>query len=86
MAIHRYSIFGPMQDDPQQSLLLSLRLAPTVRNDVFLSALLEMSTTAKTARWPRVPSSPIGSAAQRAARIEDPLHNRYTRLAGRDHR
>jgi hypothetical protein len=42
MAIHRYSIFGPMQDRPATRPAGSLRLAPAVKNDVFLNALLEM--------------------------------------------
>jgi periplasmic protein TonB len=52
MAVHRMSIFGPMQDAPARKAAGSLRLAPTVKNDVFLNALLEMPTTQQTRRSP----------------------------------
>jgi len=45
MAIQRISIFGHQQDAPARKAAGSLRLAPTVKNDVFLNALLEMPTT-----------------------------------------
>ena len=52
MAVHRISIFGPMQDAPARKAAGSLRLASTVKNDVFLNALLEMPTTQQTRRSP----------------------------------
>jgi hypothetical protein len=52
MAIHRYSIFGPMQDRPATKSAGSLRLAPAAKNDVFLNALLEMPTTKRARRSP----------------------------------
>ena len=52
MAIHRYSIFGPMQDRPATKSARSLRLAPAVKNDVFLNALLEMPGTKQARRSP----------------------------------
>jgi len=52
MAVHRISIFGPMQDAPARKTAGSVRLAPTVKNDVFLNALLEMPTTQQTRRSP----------------------------------
>jgi protein TonB len=52
MAIQRISIFGPQQDAPARKAAGSLRLAPTVKNDVFLNALLEMPTTQQTRRSP----------------------------------
>ena len=52
MAIRRISIFGPQQDAPARKAAGSLRLAPTVKNDVFLNALLEMPTTQQTRRSP----------------------------------
>ena len=52
MAVHQISIFGPMQDAPARKAAGSLRLAPTVKNDVFLNALLEMPTTQQTRRSP----------------------------------
>src|SRR5260370_13601034 len=52
MAVHRISIFGPMQDSPARKTAGSVRLAPTVKNDVFLNALLEMPTTQQTRRSP----------------------------------
>jgi protein TonB len=52
MAVHRISIFGSMQDAPARKAAGSLRPAPTVKNDVFLNALLEMPTTQQTRRSP----------------------------------
>lgn len=52
MAVHRISIFGPQQDASARKAAGSLRLAPTVKNDVFLNALLEMPTTQQTRRSP----------------------------------
>jgi protein TonB len=52
MATQRISIFGPQQDAPARRAAGSLRLAPTVKNDVFLNALLEMPTTQQTRRSP----------------------------------
>ena len=52
MATQRISIFGPQQDAPARKAAGSLRLAPTVKNDVFLNALLEMPTTQQTRRSP----------------------------------
>ena len=52
MAVHRISIFGPHQDAPARKATGSPRLAPTVKNDVFLNALLEMSATQQTRRSP----------------------------------
>jgi hypothetical protein len=52
MAVHRISIFGPEQDGPARKAKGSVRLAPTVKNDVFLNALLEMPTTQQTRRSP----------------------------------
>jgi periplasmic protein TonB len=52
MATQRISIFGPQQGAPARSAAGSLRLAPTVKNDVFLNALLEMPTTQQTRRSP----------------------------------
>ena len=52
MAVHRISIFGPQQDAPARKAAGSLRLAPTVKNDVFLKALLEIPTTQQTRRSP----------------------------------
>jgi periplasmic protein TonB len=52
MATQRISICGPQQDTPSGKAAGSLRLAPTVKNDVFLNALLEMPTTQQTRRSP----------------------------------
>src|SRR4029077_1172015 len=52
MATRRISIFGPQQDAPARRAAGSLLLAPTVKNDVFLNALLEMPTTQQTRRSP----------------------------------
>jgi periplasmic protein TonB len=52
MTTQRISIFGPQQDAPARKAAGSLRLAPTVKNDVFLNALLEMPTTHQTRRSP----------------------------------
>ena len=52
MATQRISVFGPQQDAPARKAAGSLRLAPTVKNDVFLNALLEMPTTQQTHRSP----------------------------------
>ncbi len=52
MTTQRISIFGPQQDAPARKAAESLRLAPTVKNDVFLNALLEMPTTQQTHRSP----------------------------------
>ena len=52
MAVQRISIFGPQQDAPARKAAGSLRLAPTLRNDVFLNALLDMPTTQQTRRSP----------------------------------
>jgi len=52
MATQRISIFGPQKDAPARRAAGSLRLAPTVKNDVFLNALLEMPTTQQTRRSP----------------------------------
>jgi protein TonB len=60
MATQRISIFGPQQDGPARKAKGSLRLAPTVNNDVFLNALLEMPTTQQTRRSPLKWLSAIG--------------------------
>jgi protein TonB len=52
MVTQRISIFGPQQDAPARKVAGSLRLAPTVKNDVFLNALLEMPTTQQARRSP----------------------------------
>ena len=52
MVIHRISIFSPTQDAPARKAGGSLRLAQTVKNDVFLNALLEMPTTQQARRSP----------------------------------
>jgi hypothetical protein len=52
MAIDRISIFGPKQDGPARKTAGSLRLSPTVKNDVFLKALLETPTTEQVRRNP----------------------------------
>src|SRR5207302_11306524 len=52
MATHRISIFGPMQNAPARKAAGLVRLAPTVKNDVFLNALLEMPTTQQAHRSP----------------------------------
>ena len=52
MADYRTSIFGPMQDAPAKKSAGSLRLASTVKNDVFLNALLEIPTTKQEHRSP----------------------------------
>jgi hypothetical protein len=51
MATYRNSIFGPMQDPPAKKAA-PVRLASTVKNDVFLNALLEMPTTKQEHRSP----------------------------------
>ena len=60
MATDRISIFGPTQDGPARKTAGSLRLSPTVKNDVFLNALLEMPTTQRTRRNPLKWISAIG--------------------------
>ena len=52
MATHRRSIFGSLQDAPARKVAGSLRLAPSVKNDIFLTALLQMPTTQQTRRNP----------------------------------
>jgi protein TonB len=52
MAAERISIFGFQQDAPARKAAGSLHLAPTMKNDVFLNALLEMPTTQQTRRSP----------------------------------
>src|ERR1700751_6127243 len=52
MAVHPISIFGPMQDAPARKTAGSVRLAPAVKNAVFLNALLEMPTTQQKRRSP----------------------------------
>ena len=52
MATDRISIFGPTQDGPARKSAGSLRLSPTVKNDVFLKALLESPTTEQMRRKP----------------------------------
>ena len=52
MATDRISIFGPTQDGPARKTAGSLRLGPTVKNDVFLKALLEAPTTEQVRRSP----------------------------------
>lgn len=52
MAANRISIFGPMQEAPTRKAAGALRLAPTLKNDVFLEALLEMPTTHQARRSP----------------------------------
>src|SRR5258708_23646795 len=53
MATDRISIFGPTQDGPARKTAGSLRISPTVKNDVFLKALLETPTTEQVRRSPR---------------------------------
>src|SRR6266853_5154964 len=52
MATQRISILGPEQGAPARKAAGSLRLPPTMKNDVFLNALLEMPTTQQTRRSP----------------------------------
>ena len=52
MVTDRISIFGPTQDGPARKTAGSLRLSPIVKNDVFLKALLETSTTEQARRSP----------------------------------
>jgi protein TonB len=52
MATYRTSIFGPMRDEPAKKAVAPVRLASTVKNDVFLNALLEMPTTKQEHRSP----------------------------------
>jgi periplasmic protein TonB len=52
MATHRISLFDPMHDAAVKKRAASIRLPETVRNDVFLSALLEMPTTKRARRSP----------------------------------
>jgi periplasmic protein TonB len=52
MPTYRTSIFGPMQDVPAKKAARPLRLVSTVKNDVFLNALLEMPTTKQAHRSP----------------------------------
>jgi len=52
MPTYRSSIFGLMQDAPARKVTAPLRLASTVKNDVFLNALLEMPTTKQGHRSP----------------------------------
>jgi protein TonB len=52
MATDRISIFGPTQDGPARKIAGSLRLSPTVKNDLFLQALLETPTTEQVRRSP----------------------------------
>src|SRR2546429_3947121 len=52
MATQRISILGPEQGAPARKAAGSLRLPPTMNNDVFLNALLEMPTTQQTRRSP----------------------------------
>src|SRR5258708_4583396 len=52
MATDRISIFGPTQDGPARKTAGSLRISPTVKNDVFLKALLETPTTEQVRRSP----------------------------------
>jgi|HubBroStandDraft_2_1064218.scaffolds.fasta_scaffold03113_6 protein TonB len=51
MATYRSSIFGPMQDAPAKKAA-PVRLASTMKDDVFLNALLEMPTTKQEHRSP----------------------------------
>jgi protein TonB len=60
MAIHRISVFGLMQDVPFRKAAGPLRLTPTVKNDVYLNALLEMPTTQQS---PRSPLKWVGAMA-----------------------
>jgi len=52
MATHRFSIHDSMPDGRARKAAGSLRLAPTMKNDVFLNALLEMPTTQQMRRSP----------------------------------
>ena len=52
MASDRISIFGPLQDAPATKHAAPLRLAPTVKNEVSLNALLEAPTTKHLRRSP----------------------------------
>jgi hypothetical protein len=52
MATDRISIFRPTQDGPARKTAGSLHLSPTVKNDVFLKALLETPTTEQVRRSP----------------------------------
>jgi protein TonB len=52
MAIRRMSVFGPIEDAHAKKAGGPLRLPSTVRNDVFLNALLEMPTTKQVRRSP----------------------------------
>jgi protein TonB len=52
MATHRISILDSMPDGPARKAAGSFRLAPTMKNDVFLNALLEMPVTQQMRRSP----------------------------------
>lgn len=52
MSIHQISILGLIQDAAAREGGKSLQLAPTVKNDLFLAALLEMPTTKQARRSP----------------------------------
>jgi protein TonB len=52
MGTDRISIFGPTQDGPARKNAGSLRLSPTLENDVSLRALLETPTTEQVRRSP----------------------------------
>ncbi len=52
MATDRISIFGPTQDGPARKTAGALCLSPIVKNDGFLKALLETSTTEQARRSP----------------------------------
>ena len=52
MATHRILIFDPTQDAPAKKTAGPLRLPSTVKNDVFLNALLEMPATQQARRSP----------------------------------
>ena len=52
MTTLRNSIFGLTPDAPAGKAAEPLRLAPTVKNDVYLNALLEMPTTRQSHRSP----------------------------------
>ena len=84
MGTHRFSIFGPMQGVPSRKATGSVRLAPSVRNDVFLNALLEMPTTQQSRRSPLEWLGAMGlHIAIVAALIVVPLYTTGTiRLSG----
>jgi hypothetical protein len=67
MATQRISIFGPQQDGPARKAKGSLRLAPTVKNDFFLNALLETPEPSEVAQRHGISHCDYRGADHRAA-------------------